>query len=38
MCRIEIESGETNASLNLINHQPNIDKAYLYVKDHYEAK
>ena len=27
-----------NALLNLINHQQNIDKDYLYAKDPYEAK
>ena len=31
-------SEKTNALLNLINHQPDIDKIYLYVKDPYEAK
>ena len=31
-------SGKTNALLNLINDQPNIDKIYLYAKDPYEAK
>ena len=31
-------SGKTNALLNLINYQPNIDKIYLYAKDPYEAK
>ena len=31
-------SGKTNALLNLINNQPNIDKIYLYPKDPYEAK
>ena len=31
-------SGQTNALLNLINNQPNIDKIYLYAKDPYEAK
>ena len=31
-------SGKTNALLNLINNQPDIDKIYLYVKDPYEAK
>ena len=31
-------SGKTNASLNLINNQPDIDKIYLYVKDPYEKK
>ena len=29
---------ETNALLNLINNQPDIDKIYLYTKDTYEAK
>ena len=31
-------SGKTNALLNLINNQPDIDKIYLYVKDPYEKK
>ena len=31
-------SGKTNASLVLINNQPDIDKMYLYTKDPYEAK
>ena len=31
-------SGKTNALLNLINNQPDIDKIYLYTKDLYEAK
>ena len=31
-------SGKTNALLNLINNQPNIDKLYLYAKYLYEAK
>ena len=26
-------SGKTNAILNLINHEPDIDKIYLYGKD-----
>ena len=30
--------GKTNALLNLINTEPNIDKIYLYAKDQYEAK
>ena len=30
-------SGKTNALLNLINNQPDIDKIYLYAKDPYEA-
>ena len=31
-------SGKTNALLNLINKQPDIDKIYIYAKDPYEAK
>ena len=31
-------SGKTNALLNLINEQPDIDEIYLYAKDPYEAK
>ena len=31
-------SGKTNALLNSINNQPDIDKMYLYAKDPYEAK
>ena len=31
-------SGKTNSSFNLISHQPDIDKVFLYVKDLYEAK
>ena len=31
-------SGKTNALLNLINNQADIDKIYLYVKDPYKAK
>ena len=30
--------GKTNALLNLINNQSDIDKIYLYAKDPYEAK
>ena len=30
--------GKTNALLNLINNQPDIDAIYLYAKDPYEAK
>ena len=30
--------GKTNALLNLINNQPDINKVYLYAKDLYEAK
>ena len=32
------ESGEINSLFNLINHQPDIDKIYLYAKDPYEAE
>ena len=37
---IEGSSGsrKTNALLNLINNQPDIDKIYLYAKDSYEKK
>ena len=31
-------SGKTNALLNSINNQPDIDKIYLYTKEPYEAK
>ena len=31
-------SGKTNALLNLINNQPDIDKIYLYAKGPYEKK
>ena len=31
-------SGKTNALLNLINNQPDINKMYLYAKDPFEAK
>ena len=31
-------SGEMNSLFNLINHQPDIDKSYLYAKDPYKAK
>ena len=31
-------SGKTNALLNLINHEPDIDNFFLYAKDPYEAK
>ena len=41
-CRIliigDFGSGHTNALLNLINHQPDIDKIYLCAKDPHEAK
>ena len=41
-CRILIVggsgSGKTNALLNLINNQLDINKIYLYAKDPYEAK
>ena len=28
----------TNSLFNLIIHQPDINKVYLYAKDHYEAR
>ena len=31
-------SGITNALLNLINQEPDIERIYLYAKDPYEAK
>ena len=31
-------SGKTNLLLYLINHETDVDKNYLYVKDLYEAK
>ena len=31
-------SGKTNALLNMINHEPDIDKVYLYAKNPFEAK
>ena len=31
-------SAKTNALLNLINHEPDIDKLYLYAKYPYESK
>ena len=31
-------SGKKNALLNLINHEPDIDKKTLYAKDPYKAK
>ena len=34
----ESGSGKANSLLNLINHQPNIDKMYLYAKNTHEAK
>ena len=32
------ECEKTNSLFNLINHQPDTDKIYLYAKDPYEAK
>ena len=32
------KTAKTNALLNLINNQPDIDHIYLYIKDPYEAK
>ena len=31
-------SGKINALLDIINHEPDIDKIYLYANDLYEAK
>ena len=31
-------SGKTNALVNLISHEPDIDKNFLYAKDSFEAK
>ena len=31
-------SRKTNASLNLVNHEPDIEKSYLYAEDPYKAK
>ena len=31
-------SGKTNSLFNIINHQTNIDKTYLYAKDPYGSK
>ena len=31
-------SGKVNALLNLISHEPGIDRTYLYAKGSYEAK
>ena len=31
-------SRKTNALLNLINHEPHVDKNFLYAKDSYQAK
>ena len=35
---IEGSGSEKKVLLNLISHQPNIDKIYLYAKDPYEVK
>ena len=35
---ISCGSGKTNALLNLINHEPDIDVIYFYAKDPYEVK
>ena len=37
-CKILIDLKKTNALLNLISQQPDIDKIYLYAKDPYEPK
>ena len=31
-------SGKSHALLNLINHEPDIEKIYLYAKDPFEVK
>ena len=31
-------SRKTNALLNLINHEPHVDKIFLYAKDPYQTK
>ena len=31
-------SGKTNSLFDLVSHQPEIDRIYLYAKDRYEAK
>ena len=31
-------SRKTNASLNLVNHEPDIEKSYLYAEDPYKTK
>ena len=36
--QVLIGSGKTNLLFNLVSHQPDIDKIYLYAKDLYEAK
>ena len=36
--QVVLDQEKTNALLNLINNQPDIDKIYLYAKDSYEAK
>ena len=33
-----LESRKTNASFNLLHHEPDIDKFFLHAKDPYEAK
>ena len=38
LLQVVLGSGKTNALLNVINNQPDIDKIYLYAKDPYEAK
>ena len=35
---MDLEKKQTNALLNLIKNQPDIDKIYLYEKDPYEVK
>ena len=42
LCRVLVVacsgSGQTNALLNLINNEPDIDKKNLYAKERYETK
>ena len=38
MARNSSRSGETNALLNLINNEPDVDKIHSYAKDPYKAK
>ena len=36
--RMKMKSGKINASLSLINNQPDVDKIYFYAKDRCEAE
>ena len=35
---MEVQAGKTNALLNLINNESDIEKIYLYTKDPFDAK